>query len=351
MRISIVTVCLNSVDTIEQTIRSVISQTYPDIEYIIIDGGSTDGTLDIVQKYKDDIAYIVSEPDSGIYNAMNKGISHATGELVGFLNSSDWYISEESVIKLAEMYEKTMADVLYGDIINVKDEKYESITNANVDLGIISKLFPNLHPASLVKKELFSICGFDESYRIAADAKWFLYMWHAGKRFLYVPAEITYFRLGGASSQGSAADEWKRAMLEITGLFIECRYQIHRLKEYYLAPDIEDAVINTLKMSFPDGVYFYGAGWLLGKILPIIRRSGIKVLGLVDRGNPSENYGFNVMKPDELFAKNAGKVLITSELYEDEIKNNILNHRRTKNINPMLFSELFLHTIERIQKK
>ena len=91
MKVSIITVCYNSAKTIEHTIKSVAGQDYGNIEYIIIDGGSTDGTLDIIDRYKDKISVLVSEPDEGIYDAMNKGISIASGELIGMINSDDWY--------------------------------------------------------------------------------------------------------------------------------------------------------------------------------------------------------------------------------------------------------------------
>ena len=89
--ISIITVSYNAVKTIEDTITSVLNQTYSNIEYIIIDGASTDGTLEVIKKYQDDISIIVSEPDKGIYDAMNKGIERANGELIGIINADDWY--------------------------------------------------------------------------------------------------------------------------------------------------------------------------------------------------------------------------------------------------------------------
>ena len=96
-KISVVTVCYNAVNDIEKTILSVINQTYPNIEYLIIDGGSTDGTMDIVNKYKDKIDVIVSEPDKGIYDAMNKGIDRATGDWINFMNAGDCFFEKETV--------------------------------------------------------------------------------------------------------------------------------------------------------------------------------------------------------------------------------------------------------------
>ena len=114
-KISVVTVCYNAVNDIEKTILSVINQTYPNIEYLIIDGGSKDGTMDIVNKYKDKIDVIVSEPDKGIYDAMNKGIDRATGDWINFMNAGDCFynnVALESVFP--RNYESVNFDILYG---------------------------------------------------------------------------------------------------------------------------------------------------------------------------------------------------------------------------------------------
>ena len=97
MKVSIVTVCYNSAATIEHTIQSVLSQSHDNIEYIVVDGGSTDDTLNIIDKYKNKLSKVISEPDHGIYDAMNKGIKNATGEIVGILNSDDFYETNESI--------------------------------------------------------------------------------------------------------------------------------------------------------------------------------------------------------------------------------------------------------------
>jgi glycosyltransferase involved in cell wall biosynthesis len=118
MKISIITVCYNSQNTVESTIQSVLNQTYLNIEYIIIDGGSEDGTKDIINKYLDKIAKYVSESDKGIYDAMNKGITLATGEIIGFLNSDDIFFDNDIVLKIASLFtEFKLLDSVFGDII------------------------------------------------------------------------------------------------------------------------------------------------------------------------------------------------------------------------------------------
>ena len=115
MRISIVTVCYNSSETMERAIQSVIGQDYDNVEYIVIDGGSTDGTVDVIQRHEQNIAYWVSEKDEGIYDAMNKGIEHATGEVIAFLNSDDWY--EENILgEIARRFEDPEVQILCGDM-------------------------------------------------------------------------------------------------------------------------------------------------------------------------------------------------------------------------------------------
>ena len=115
LKISVVTVCYNAADSIEQTMLSVLGQSYPDIEYIVIDGGSTDGTVDIIKKYTDRLAYWVSEPDKGIYDAMNKGIAAATGSYINFMNSGDSFYDNRVVEAVVPYLSSDMEAVIYGN--------------------------------------------------------------------------------------------------------------------------------------------------------------------------------------------------------------------------------------------
>ena len=119
-KISIITVSFNSVITIRDTIESIISQDYNNIEYIIIDAGSNDGTLDIIKEYKEHISYFISEADNGIYDGMNKGIAAATGDIVGILNSDDFYPNSFVISNVASTFEKQVCDAVYGDLVYVK---------------------------------------------------------------------------------------------------------------------------------------------------------------------------------------------------------------------------------------
>ena len=168
VKISIVTVCFNSAKTIEQTIKSVLNQSYKNIEYIVIDGGSTDGTLDIIRKYEPYITYWVSEPDKGIYDAMNKGIKASNGELIAFINSDDWY-HEDAMQHFAEVYERQPADVLFGDIIFINDNEEKYVSNENVDLDKLMYTNMLCHQAICTRTVLMKENPFDLQYKIAAD--------------------------------------------------------------------------------------------------------------------------------------------------------------------------------------
>lgn len=200
-KISVVTVCYNAVNDIERTILSVINQTYPNIEYIIIDGGSKDGTMDVVNRYKDNIDVIVSEPDKGIYDAMNKGIDRATGDFVQFLNAGDVLYNEHVFDKLFAKGIDDGIDVVYGDIIYVMSfgtfyKIPEAIEKFNVT-------FPITHPASFVRRKVFDTLKFNINLKIAADFAFLKQVYDNGGAFYYIPnVPIVYFDgISGVSSK------------------------------------------------------------------------------------------------------------------------------------------------------
>ena len=202
--ISIVTVSYNAVLTIEQTILSVINQTYPNVEYIIIDGGSTDGTVDIIKKYEDKIAYWVSEPDKGIYDAMNKGGLKATGDFIQFLNAGDWFENEYVIEKIFKDWYKRV-DVIYGDmIIRRSDGVYYAKAQ---DLSHFENDFPLFHPSTFIARSVFVSHLFDVSYRISADFKLLRDVYYEHGKFLYLPFVFTNFdAIYGLSSSECALE-------------------------------------------------------------------------------------------------------------------------------------------------
>lgn len=168
-KISVVTVCYNAVGTIEKTILSVINQTYPNIEYIIIDGASTDGTVDIINQYRDKIAYFVSEPDKGIYDAMNKGIKAATGDWINFMNSGDTFYDREVVTKVVKELDKD-ADVAFGDVAyRIDGVSYRERAKPFYEHLPLHHSMGFNHQSTFVKTEVAKKLKFDLNYRLASD--------------------------------------------------------------------------------------------------------------------------------------------------------------------------------------
>lgn len=203
IKISIITVSYNALKTIEQTINSVVNQSYPNIEYIIIDGGSTDGTVDIIKKYKDKIAYWISEPDGGIYDAMNKGIKVATGDYIQILGADDCMINEAVIADVVSDIKNKEADLYCYGVIGVDEtalkEKYlgnHYVRNGNPKYTMIP------HPGMFVKREMYLKFPFDTSYKIAADYKFFLQCYlNDNVIFSYYDMPVVYFSLSGVSSK------------------------------------------------------------------------------------------------------------------------------------------------------
>lgn len=202
--ISIITVSYNSEKTIRDTIQSVLDQSYRNIEYIIIDGASTDKTLDIIKSYEADFAvrkipYIYfSEPDEGIYFAMNTGISKSKGELIGIINSDDWY-ERDAVEKIVDSYRLNAEyDIFHGCLRFVdKHGNTEAVTGHSqqvLDYGTIE------HPTCFVRSKCYAEIGsYSTKFRSAADYEWMLRARHRGSKFLFHPHLIANFRRGGMS--------------------------------------------------------------------------------------------------------------------------------------------------------
>ena len=188
--ISIITVSYNSVQTIEETILSVINQTYSNIEYIIIDGGSNDGTVDIIKKYSNKISYWISEPDKGIYDAMNKGALKATGEYIQYLNSSD---KIHNVNTIESIFNENInnADIIYGDIIMEKE--FGTFYMIPYPLDRFQIEFPIFHPSTWIKRDILIHYLFDTRFKIIADYDLFRKLYSLKYTFQYIPIVFTDF--------------------------------------------------------------------------------------------------------------------------------------------------------------
>jgi len=194
--ISIITVVYNGKAFLEQTIQSVISQSYKNIEYIIIDGGSTDGTVDIVKKYEDNIDYWISEKDDGIYDAMNKGIFKASGEFTAFINADDWY-KEDVLTKIAKQIEQNSdVDFFYGDLNFIKEDGEIVLWKGN--RGFKGLEIP--HPTIFIRTKVLKNNLFSMDFKIVSDAELTLKLFHRGIKSYYIDEVIANFRDGGVSS-------------------------------------------------------------------------------------------------------------------------------------------------------
>jgi len=202
-KVTIITVCLNSEALIEKTLQSVASQDYPYIEYLIIDGGSTDSTLSILEKYKSKISSIISEKDNGIYDAMNKGIALSTGDLIYFLNSGDYLYDDQTIKHVIKKVEEFPAAEIYtGDIFYYDKDGAERLSgNKSGPIDMLARVIT--HQAILARKVVFEKYGdFDTKYRIYADYDWLLKAVlenHAIVHYLGIP--IAYYLKSGLSDR------------------------------------------------------------------------------------------------------------------------------------------------------
>jgi glycosyltransferase involved in cell wall biosynthesis len=175
MKISIITVVHNNERTIQEAIRSVLAQDHSDVEYLIIDGASTDGTMEAIQPFRDKIAHLISEPDGGIYEAMNKGIVRSTGEIVGMLNSDDLYAHSAVLSRVAELFESNpLLEAVYADLVYVKPNRVDQIVrywrSKPYSPGYFSRGEVPPHPTFFVRRRVYDRLGvFDTRFRLAAD--------------------------------------------------------------------------------------------------------------------------------------------------------------------------------------
>lgn len=207
MKISVITVAFNAAQTIDAAMRSVLTQTHPDIEYIVIDGGSTDGTQACVARHASRLAHFVSEPDRGIYDAMNKGIGLASGDVIGFINADDFYASEGALAKVADQFRHPGVDGCYGNLCYVKEFDTQSVVrywrSSEFRPGFFASGWCPPHPTFFVRRKIYERFGrFDLSYRIAADVELmmrFLEVNHVRAR--YLPEVLVKMRMGGTTNK------------------------------------------------------------------------------------------------------------------------------------------------------
>lgn len=223
-KVTIITVCYNASDTIEKTILSVINQNYDNIEYIIIDGGSKDRTMDIVKKYEAKITKWVSESDKGIYDAMNKGIKMATGEWINFMNSGDIFVENDVLTNIFAHNNYSDSAVIYGDsVFEVNGRLYNSPAGgfSHLSMGFV-------HQSSFVHASEAKELLFDLKYHLAADYNMMLTLKKQGKVFSYVKTPISLYDTNGVSAQSREEHIYEMMCIENPGKEVDNRLYARR---------------------------------------------------------------------------------------------------------------------------
>lgn len=326
LKISIITVVYNGADTIEQAVRSVLGQEYGNMEYIVIDGGSTDGTKEILDRYAKFVSRIVSGPDDGIYDAMNKGVFHTTGDIVAFLNSDDWY-EPGAVGRAAKYLEESGADMLLGSVNYIKDGSVERVIRP--DIGKIYTAIPCCHQGIFVRKELFDRVGlFDLNYLVCADYDWILRAYNADAKVLCVEDIFANYRAGGSSSRqeyrmfaesmGISLANARR--LGMDGLASGIRQAWERTEEdfFYRLVCRKDADFIKGMMDGQAEYYIWGTGFYGLECCRLFKRMELSVKGFIDNYKTEEFVeGYPVFLPGQ--TEGQGLICVASMDYEEEI--------------------------------
>jgi glycosyltransferase involved in cell wall biosynthesis len=259
MRVSVITVCKNAGLAIEKTVKSVISQTYPDLEYVVIDGASSDGTLSLLGEYSDRITKIISEPDQGIYPAMNKGIRLSSGDYIYFLNAGDYLIDQNTISEVVEFLSKNPgSQVVYGNIEVRHASDNTTVHKPPKADKILDELIIGAlpHQATFAHRSVFQNLGlFNESYRVAADYEWFLRITeNQAIQIDYMPIIVASYNAVGLSSD---LEKSQPEVYDIQNKFstYQTPYWIDRRIKAYQRQiiDLKIRESNQLRADQPDG--------------------------------------------------------------------------------------------------
>ncbi|MCM1182631.1 MAG: glycosyltransferase [Roseburia sp.] len=342
-KVSIITVVYNGAATIEQTIQSILHQTYDNIEYIIIDGASTDGTQQIIEKYADSISCYVSEKDDGLYYAMNKGIEKATGEIIGIVNSDDWY-ADDAIESVVSFFGQNDVELTYGKIVAVSGGHGKKIIG-NMPLESIWYQMALPHPSVFVKKEVYDKLGiFDVRYRLAADYELLLRFYSKKVTFGYIDKVITYFREGGLSTKRKKEmyDEGYKISMSYAD---QCPYKeqvISQIKETYnwacFSMDMQNlkGLMSKLLCEYfrktVMTVAIFGTGTWAEECYRNLADGHVRILYFSDNNKSKWDTYFHeikVISPDELQNMDIS-VLIAVKEKGEEIKQQLESEDNTK---------------------
>ncbi len=208
MRLSVVTAVLNRIDTLQACLESVAGQTHPEVEHVLIDGGSTDGSVELLQRWADRLGHFVSEPDRGLYDAVNKGVAAATGDAIGILGADDVYATPATLAHVAQALERTGADSCYGDLLYVSASDPARVIRTWISgdyrPGAFRRGWMPPHPTFFVRREVYQRFGlYDTRFRIAADYELMLRLLERERiTTCYLPEVVVRMRLGGTSNRG-----------------------------------------------------------------------------------------------------------------------------------------------------
>ncbi len=208
VRVSVITAVRNAHSTVEEALRSVNEQTHQDRQHVVIDGASTDGTFQLLQSHSHRLDVLISERDTGIYNAFNKGLRYVDGDIVAFLNADDCYAAPDVLSEVVGIFERDRVDMVFGDVAMVRASAPSVVVRQYSSRAFsptrLSRGFMPAHPAMFVRRNVYEECGgFNESYKIAGDFEWVARVFmHRSPSYSYMPRMLVRMLYGGASTSG-----------------------------------------------------------------------------------------------------------------------------------------------------
>jgi len=349
--VTIITVTFNAELFLETTVQSIIEQNYPNIEYIIIDGGSTDTTIDIIKKYKKHINYWISEPDQGIYDAMNKGIHTTSGKWVNFMNAGDTFTSPNSISNIFDKLQHN-TDIVCGDVFLVDQQKktkyYQKSSGFN---DISNSMIPCNHQGMFVKASIMKAELFNTHYLLAADYDFIIKIFTKNKNFQFINEATSNFLLGGETQKNNL-------LLRIESLHIQAKYELNTLKlsdnyhfqsllKIYAKKNNNNTISKSLEQSFSksfstlynhinqlkssdDKLIIYGAGSVLETFYESLKH---KIIDIIDCAKSGKKIGLHtISSPSKLnHYPSETKILITVLGRENEIEDYLLKEFNISN--------------------